>query len=118
MEPALDPFELMGPSPITPFTPQIMNTTFPPTSTRSKETVRSPHASVPVTDYSYQSPPSPAPATSTKKPEHQVELTNFRALSRSFFGGEAGREHLREGIVFAWIMIVAAWPLGVTLNML
>ena len=95
-----------------------MNTSFPSTSPRSREAARNRHPSVPVTDYSYQSAPSPAPTTSAKTVPHRAELTNFRALSRSFFGGEAGREYLREGIVFASMMLIAAWPLGITLNML
>jgi len=46
------------------------------------------------------------------------ELTTFRALSRQVFGAEAGREYLKEAILFASMMLVAAWPLGVTLNQL
>ena len=46
------------------------------------------------------------------------QLTTFRALSRQVFGAAAGREYVFEGVLFVWMMIVAAWPLGVTLNQL
>ena len=39
-------------------------------------------------------------------------------MTRTFFGAEAGREYIKEAIVFMGIMVVAAWPLAVTLNML
>ena len=46
------------------------------------------------------------------------QLTTFRALSRQVFGAAAGREYVFEAVLFVWMMIVAAWPLGVTLNQL
>jgi hypothetical protein len=55
-------------------------------------------------------------AVSTKKTLPQ--LTTFRALGRQVFGPAAGREYLSEAILFVWMMVVAAWPLGVTLNQL
>jgi len=53
-------------------------------------------------------------AATTRLPE----LTTFRALTKHVFGAEAGREYLREGVVFAFMMAIAAWPLGITLDML
>lgn len=108
----------MGSHPFFCTPPQLMKTSLSPTPNRSRETERAPRATVPVTDYSYQSA-APATAANAVQPQkHRVELTNFRALSRNFFGAEAHREYIREAIVFAWIMVVAAWPLGITLNML
>src|SRR4051794_37255166 len=53
-------------------------------------------------------------AESTKSPE----LTTFRALTRQVYGIEATREYMKEAIVFATMVAVAAWPLSVTLNQL
>ena len=47
-----------------------------------------------------------------------AQLTTFRALGRQVFGAKAGYEYLAEAILFGWIMVVAAWPLTVTLNQL
>jgi len=89
-------------------------------SNRIIGTVAAPTA---VTDFPYQQPrgekthvvaPAAAPVVPTKFPE----LTTFRALSRQVFGIEAGREYLMEAIVFGSIMLVAAWPLSVTLEQL
>jgi hypothetical protein len=55
-------------------------------------------------------------ATPTKKVLPQ--LTTFRALNRQVFGAMAVREFVFEAVLFVWMMIVAAWPLGVTLNQL
>ena len=46
------------------------------------------------------------------------ELTTFRALTRQVFGAEAGREYFREAVLFVCMMVVAAWPLSITLDML
>jgi len=46
------------------------------------------------------------------------ELTTFRALTRQVFGAEAGREYVREAVLFVCMMVVAAWPLSITLDML
>jgi len=99
-------------------TPQIESKPLPD-SKRINGTVAHPTA---VTDFSYQQPrgetihvvaPAAAPVV------HKFpELTTFRALSRQVFGIEAGREYLMEAIVFGWIMLVAAWPLSVTLDQL
>jgi hypothetical protein len=72
-----------------------------------------------VTDYAYASAPAP-----TAKPVMRVTTTDLpdfrtlRALGRQAFGAEAAREYLHEGILFACMLVVAAWPLGVTLNQL
>ncbi len=42
-----------------------------------------------------------------------AELRTFRKVSREYFGAEAGGEYLKEGIFFAWIACVAAWPITV-----
>jgi len=46
------------------------------------------------------------------------ELATFRALTKHVFGAEAAREYIREGVVFAFMMAIAAWPLSITLDML
>ena len=117
MEPALDRREWMSFSLIRPISPQLMKTSFAPTPKRSSDSQRARRITTPVTDYSYKSAVS-ATAAPLKAQKLHAELTNFRALSRSFFGVEAGREHLKEGIMFAFMMVIAAWPLGVTLHML
>ncbi|HEY4282568.1 MAG TPA: hypothetical protein VGM62_05840, partial [Chthoniobacterales bacterium] len=55
---------------------------------------------------------------SAAKTEKLPELTTFRALSRQVYGVEATGEYIREAIVFCSMMLVAAWPLAVTLNQL
>ena len=57
----------------------------------------------------------PFPAVSAKT---LPDLTTFRALTKHVFGAEAGREHIKEAVVFAFMMAIAAWPLSITLNML
>ena len=84
----------------------------------TRETERAPRVTVPVTDFSYQSPAAATAPGAVKTQKHALELTHFRALSRNFFGAEAHREYIREAIMFAGIMVIAAWPLGITLNML
>jgi hypothetical protein len=76
-----------------------------------------------VTDYSYQprrgeSKQVVAAPAAPVAPKVFPELTTFRALSRQVFGIEAGREYIMEAVVFGWIMLVAAWPLSVTLDQL
>jgi len=95
-----------------------MNTSFASAPNRTKPTDRRPGSTGPVTDYSYQSPTTSASATAAKSQKHPVELTNFRALTRTFFGAEANREYIKEAFVFVWMMVIAAWPLAMTLNML
>ena len=95
-----------------------MKTSLAPRPNRFQKLSDSPRPSAPVTDYAYQSPAPVASTQSSASQKARAELTNFRALSRGFFGGEAGREYVREAIVFAGMMVIAAWPLGVTFNML
>jgi hypothetical protein len=95
-----------------------MKTSLAPTPDRFQKIGDAPRTAGPVTDYSYKSPVPPASATSGATPKTQAQLTNFRALNRKFFGAEAGREYLKEAIVFGSMMIVAAWPLGITYHML
>jgi hypothetical protein len=76
-----------------------------------------------VTDFFYQQSRGEkrhvvAAAGALVAPKKFPELTTFRALSRQVFGIEAGREYIMEAVVFGWIMLVAAWPLSVTLNQL
>lgn len=100
------------------FAPQLMNTSFATAPNRTRPTDRRTGGAAPVTDYSYHAPAASTAATASKSQKHRVELTNFRALSRGFFGAEAGREYIKEAIVFVWMMVIAAWPLAMTLNML
>ena len=95
-----------------------MKTSLAPTPNRFQKLGDAPRQAVPVTDYNYKSPVSAASAKPSSTPKAHAELTNFRALNRRFFGIEAGREHVKEAIMFASMMIVAAWPLGVTYHML
>jgi len=95
-----------------------MNTSFAPAPNRTRPTDRRPGAAAPVTDHSHRSPAASTAATAPNSQKHHVELTNFRALSRNFFGAEAGREYIKEAILFVWMMVIAAWPLAITLNML
>lgn len=55
---------------------------------------------------------------STVAQKKTPELTTFRALNRQVFGVEAGREYIKEAILFVCMMVVAAWPLSITLDML
>jgi hypothetical protein len=73
-----------------------------------------------VTDFQYQQPGNVSATTGTTAPTKKAlpQLTTFRALSREVFGAAAGREYALELILFVWMMVVAAWPLGVTLNQL
>src|SRR4051812_11330776 len=71
-----------------------------------------------VTDYAYASASAPAAAGEVVQRILTSELPDFstlRALGRQVFGAEAAREYLHEVILFACMLVVAAWPLGVTL---
>ena len=87
-------------------------------SYRSGNNERATHTPPPRIDYSYQSRGTISRPVSGKTEACRSEVKTFRALSRQFFGIEATREFLSEAILFAGIMIVAAWPLSVTLNQL
>jgi hypothetical protein len=72
-----------------------------------------------VTDFEYQGRGAKLQKTgATTAKSFLPELTTFRALSRQVFGARAGREYLAEAILFGSMMLVAAWPLSVTLNQL
>ena len=70
------------------------------------------HRSCPLTDYSFQST-GEALSRSASAEKEIAELRTFRKVSREYFGAEAGGEYLREGIFFASIACVAAWPITV-----
>ena len=95
-----------------------MKTSLAPAPNRFQKLGHTPRTAAPVTDYSYQSNVSAASTKPGPTQKPHAELTNFRALNRRFFAIEAGREYVKEAIVFASMMIVAAWPLGVTYHML
>ena len=71
-----------------------------------------------VTDFAYQQQPAAPVATSAPAAIKLPDLRTFRALSRQVFGAQAGREYIKEAIIFASMMLVAAWPLSATLNQL
>ena len=69
--------------------------------------------SCPLTDYSFQSTAEALSRSSVRAEKGIAELRTFRKVSREYFGAEAGGEHLKEGIFFASIACVAAWPITV-----
>ncbi len=74
------------------------------------------HRSCPLTDYSFQSTAEALSRSSATAEKGIAELRTFRKISREYFGAEAGGEggeYLKEGIFFAWIACVAAWPITV-----
>src|SRR6202162_4343291 len=71
------------------------------------------HRSCPLTDYSFQSTAEALSRSSAIAEKGIAELRTFRKISREYFGAEAGGEYLKEGIFFAWITCVAAWPITV-----
>jgi len=75
---------------------------------------------VAVTDFQYHQSNDAIAAKSSAATTKKVlpQLKNFRSLSREVFGPAAGREYIFEAVLFVWTMVVAAWPLGVTLNQL
>jgi len=72
-----------------------------------------------VTDLEIPSAPkAKSQISAAVTPKRLPELTTFRALTKHVFGAEAGREYVKEGVVFAFMMAMAAWPLSITLDML
>jgi len=71
------------------------------------------HRGYPLTDCSFQSTAEALHRSSTIAEKGIAELRTFRKVSRDYFGAEAGGEHLKEGIFFASIACVAAWPITV-----
>jgi hypothetical protein len=47
-----------------------------------------------------------------------AESPPFRSLSREIFSSRLSGEFIKEAVVFGWLMLVAAWPLSVTLDQL
>jgi len=70
-----------------------------------------------VTDFEPQQAADLITKTGTTK-KILPQLTTFRALSRQVFGAAAAREYAFEAVLFLCMLVVAAWPLGVTLNQL
>jgi hypothetical protein len=68
---------------------------------------------LPLTDCSFQSTAEALSRSSASAEKGIAELRTFRKVSREYFGAEAGGEHLKEGIFFAGIACVAAWPITV-----
>ena len=66
-----------------------------------------------LTDYSFQSTAEALNRSSASVEKGIAELRTFRKVSREYFGAEAGGEYLKEGIFFASIACVAAWPITV-----
>ena len=71
-----------------------------------------------VTDFPYREPVIETKTSKTTPKKVVAQLATFRALSRQVFGAQAGQEYVAEAILFVCMMVVAAWPLSVTLNML
>lgn len=71
------------------------------------------HQSCPLTDYYFQSNAQALSRSSANVEKGMAQLHTFRKISREYFGAEAAGEHLKEGIFFASITCVAAWPITV-----
>src|SRR5689334_10407204 len=94
--------------------PTPQNTTLPD----SERSIRS-HSSFPVTDYAFQATTTGTSAQSSGLSEKTAaEARSFRTISRHFIEVGAGREYLAEALVFAWITLTAAGPLGVLVHQL
>jgi len=81
--------------------------------TRGDSSASPDHRSRPLTDYSFQLTAEALSRSSAIAEKGIAELRTFRKISREYFGAEAGGEYLKEGIFFAWITCVAAWPITV-----
>jgi hypothetical protein len=91
-------------------TPQVSSNQRHP---RGDNSASGDHRSCPLTDYSFQSTAEALSRSSVRAEKGIAELRTFRKVSREYFGAEAGGEHLKEGIFFASIACVAAWPITV-----
>ena len=91
-------------------TPQVSSNQRHPRGDSS--TSRDPR-SCPLTDCSFQSTAEALSPSSASVKRGIAELRTFRKISREYFDAEAGGEYLKEGILFAWIACVAAWPITV-----
>lgn len=96
--------------------PTPQNTTpLPNSDERSTPT----HSAFPVTDYAFQTKTPGTTVQSSAFSEKTVaEARSFRGISRDFIEVGAGREYLVEALVFAWITLTAAGPLGVLVRQL
>jgi hypothetical protein len=104
----LSPTKIMKP------TPQN-TTTLPETGERSPLS----QSTFPVTDYAFQNgTPISTAQSSASKERREAEVRSFRTISRHFMEVGARREYLVEGLVFAWITLTAAGPLGVLVRQL
>lgn len=72
----------------------------------------------PATDYAYQPNRHASLQTGAAAAKKTPEFTTLRALGRQVLGVQARREYIKEAILFGGMMVVAAWPLSVTLNQL
>jgi hypothetical protein len=95
--------------------PNPQNTTSLPDCERSARS----HSSFPVTDYAFQATtPDTSVQSSALSEKTAAEARSFRSISRQFIEVGAGREYLAEALVFAWITLTAAGPLGVLVRQL
>jgi len=74
----------------------------------------------PLTDCSYQSPDAviETPTTLAGKTIRQPQLRSFWKISAGYSRAEASLDFAIEAILFASIIVVAAWPISVTLHQL
>ena len=96
--------------------PTTPNTT--PLADRGEREALSPSA-FPITDYAFQ---TRTPATTVQSASSAEKVTaearTFRAISRQFIEVGARQEYFAEALVFAWIALTAAGPLGVLVHQL
>ena len=84
----------------------------------SERSMRS-NSSFPITDYAFQATtPETSMHSSAVSEKAAAEARSFRSISRHFIEVGAGREYLAEAVLFAWITLTAAGPLGVLVRQL
>lgn len=77
------------------------------------------HSAFPVTDYAFQTEtPGAIVQPSASSERTNAEVRSFRAISRHFMEVTAHREYRAEALLFAWIALTAAGPLGVLVRQL
>ena len=77
------------------------------------------HSTLPVTDYAFQTRmPGAITQASPASEDLTAQARSFRGISRHFFEVDAAREYLLEAVVFGWITLTAAGPLGVLVRQL
>ena len=78
-----------------------------------------PHSAFPLTDYAFQTKTPGTTVQSASSVERATaEARTFRAISRQFIEVGARQEYLAEALVFAWMALTAAGPLGVLVHQL